>query len=184
FKAAFRARWPALFPHYRVLYNAAAAILILPIIWLTFAEPSPLLWQWTGWTAWLMNALALAALIGFAHTLRYYDAQTFLGLRPGHEHHIGSADEPFVVSPWHRHMRHPWYALGLVLIWTRDMPLNWFVTCVALTLYILVGSELEERKLMRFYGARYTRYRARVPRLLPWPGRHLSAEEARELQKG
>ncbi|MGF1545806.1 MAG: methyltransferase family protein [Thiotrichales bacterium] len=183
FKAAVQRRWPQQFPHYRLAYNVLALLLLLPIVWLTFATPSPILWRWEGAAAWGMNALALAALGGFFHTLRYYDSLSFLGLRRGHETHIGRADEPFVISPWHRYVRHPWYALGLVLIWTRDMPLNWFVACVALTLYLLVGSRLEEHKLLRYYGERYQRYRARVPALIPWPGRSLRADEAHTLQK-
>ena len=44
-----------------------------------------------------------------------------------------------------------------------------------------VKALLEERKLLVLHGEAYARYRARVPGLIPWPGRSLSADEARTL---
>ncbi len=182
FKRWFAARWPRLFPSYRLIYNAVATLLALPIAWLVFAVPSPTLWTWQGAWAWLMQGLGLLALAGFVWSARFYDGLTFLGLRRGHEGHIGSAEEPLVISPLHRFVRHPWYFLGLVLIWTRDMNLHWFITCVIATVYFIIGSRLEECKLELAYGERYARYRARVPGLFPLPWRYLDAAQARALQ--
>jgi len=39
-----------------------------------------------------------------------------------------------------------------------------------MTLYILVGVWLEERDLLRRFGAAYVEYRQRVPALIPWRG--------------
>jgi hypothetical protein len=45
----------------------------------------------------------------------------------------------------------------------------------------VVGSRLEERKLVERFGERYRTYRQRVPGLLPLPWRMLGREEARRL---
>jgi len=78
-------------------------------------------------------------------------------------------------------VRHPWYFLGLVLIWTRDMDPAFLLSASAMTLYFVVGSLLEERKLIRYHGEVYRRYRKRVPGLIPLPWKYLPAEEADRL---
>jgi protein-S-isoprenylcysteine O-methyltransferase Ste14 len=85
------------------------------------------------------------------------------------------------ISPLHRFVRHPWYSLGLIIIWSRDMTEAWLITCVLATLYFIFGSRLEEAKLMRYHGEAYRRYRAAVPALLPLPWRYLSGEESARL---
>ena len=75
----------------------------------------------------------------------------------------------------------PWYSLGLLILWTRDMDEARLTSALCITLYLWLGSLLEEAKLLAFHGEAYARYRARVPGLIPWPGRSLDADEARAL---
>src|SRR5512135_66468 len=175
---------PQLMPYYRLTFNMLASLLILPILWLTYRDPGPALWRWQGATAWLANGLALAALCGFWLSLKSYDMQKFLGLRQL-QHHIRKVEdqEHFHLSPFHRYVRHPWYFFGLVLVWTRDMHVTTLLSCVMITLYFIVGSRLEEKKLLVYHGDTYRRYMARVPGLLPLPWKSLTAEEARALLK-
>jgi hypothetical protein len=60
--------------------------------------------------------------------------------------------ERFHLSSLHRFVWHPWYSLGLVIIWTRDMAPTFLVTAVMITLYFAVRSGLEERKLLVYHG--------------------------------
>jgi len=129
----------------------------------------------------LMNGLGLLSIIGFLLSLRYYDSAAFIGLRPNTDGHIGSVDEPLVISPMHRFVRHPWYFLGLLFIWSRDMNMGWLITCTWATLYMLLGSRLEERKLIAEYGESYGRYCSKVPGLIPQPWRYLTKKEAHQL---
>ncbi len=55
------------------------------------------------------------------------------------------------------------------------------VSALAITAYFVIGSRLEEGKLMDRFGEAYRRYRDRVPALVPRPWRVLSREEARRL---
>jgi hypothetical protein len=52
-----------------------------------------------------------------------------------------------------------------------------------MTLYFIVGSRLEEAKLLAYHGAVYRRYRERVPGLMPLPWKTLTAHEAADLAK-
>lgn len=182
FKRRVAARWPRLAPGYRLAFNALAAILLVPPLWLTIAWRGPLLWSWEGGWAWVANGLALAAVAGFVWSTRYYDMAAFAGSAQWKARH-GAAEDPggLSLSPLHRHVRHPWYSLGLVILWTRDMDEARLVSALCISLYLWAGSLLEERKLLAFHGEAYARYRARVPGLIPWPGRSLSADEARAL---
>jgi protein-S-isoprenylcysteine O-methyltransferase Ste14 len=55
------------------------------------------------------------------------------------------------------------------------------VAAIAITSYCIIGSRLEERKLLVYHGEVYRRYRERVPALLPLPWKKLSKEAAQEL---
>lgn len=106
----------------------------------------------------------------------------FLGLKPLRERRRNVTEhDGFRISPLHRHVRHPWYALGLVLIWTRDMNAPLLISALAITLYLILGSRLEEKKLEAHFGAAYRDYKDKVPALLPLPWKRLSAAEADAL---
>ena len=183
-KRKVAADWPNLMPYYRLTFNILALLLLLPILWLTYHVSEPMLWRWQGIAAWLANGLALAAIIGFWLSLKSYDMQEFLGLRQLQFHVRKVEDqEHFHLSPFHRFVRHPWYFFGLVLIWTRDMSMTTLLSSVFITLYFIVGSRLEEKKLLVYHGDTYRRYMARVPGLIPLPWKSLTAEEAEALLK-
>jgi len=183
-KRRVAASWPNLMPYYRLTFNTLALLLLLPIIWLSYHDPEPMLWRWQGIAAWLANGLALAAIFGFWLSLKSYDMQEFLGLRQLRLHvHKVEDQEHFHLSPFHRFVRHPWYFFGLVLVWTRDMSVTTLLSSMLITLYFVVGSWLEEKKLLVYHGDTYRLYMQRVPGLIPLPWRFLDQDEAAALLK-
>jgi len=173
---------PALMPAYRLGFNVVATLTLVPIAWLLWRHPGPMLWAWSGWQAWLANGLALATVAGFARSMRVYDGGEFLGLRQLRAGTRTVEDqEAFRISPLHRYVRHPWYFLSLVIVWTRDMNAAMLLSAIVITAYFVVGSRLEERKLIAYHGERYRRYMEKVAGLVPLPWKVLSPEEAREL---
>jgi methanethiol S-methyltransferase len=183
-KAWATRHWPGFAPCYRLAFNALALVLLLPLVWATYAIPGEWLWRWTGSAAWITNGLALAALAGFGVSTGSYDMGEFLGTRPWREKRKDAVEhEGFRISPLHRFVRHPWYALGLVLVWTRDMNAPLLVSAGAATLYLFIGAWLEERKLEAHFGAAYRDYQKQVPGLIPLPWKWLSAAQAETLVK-
>lgn len=168
---------PAVGRHYRLFYNLLAMLLLAPLAVAIHFNPGPIFWAWAGAGAWFANALALLAVAGIWHSARHYDMPAFLGLAPG-------AAGRLSLSPWHRHVRHPWYSLGLVIIWTRDMNAATLVSALLITAYLVIGSRLEDERLCSEFGAAYREYRTRVPGIIPWPGRSLSAGEAAAITDG
>lgn len=181
-KAWFAHRWPGVAHCYRLLFNLIATLTLLPLLWASFALSGTWWWRWTGVWSWLANGLTGAALLVLFLSSRDYDMTEFLGLRAWRERRQRPDDgDHFCLSVWHRYVRHPWYALALVLIWTRDMNAPLFISSSAASLYFILGARLEERKLEARFGALYAEYRRRVPAFFPLPWRFLSPEEAQAL---
>ncbi|MCX8018179.1 MAG: hypothetical protein N2690_09815, partial [Rhodocyclaceae bacterium] len=135
-KAWVTRHWRGFAPYYRLAYNALALVLAIPLVWASYALPGEYWWRWSGPWAWLANGLALAALLGLWFSFGYYDMGEFLGLKPLREKRRDASEHDGLrISPLHRYVRHPWYALALVLVWTRDMNAPLFVSAVAITLY-------------------------------------------------
>jgi protein-S-isoprenylcysteine O-methyltransferase Ste14 len=174
-KAWVAARWPRLAARERLLYNAVALATLAGPLWLLATASGPALWSMPAGVAVAADLAAIVALAAFAWTLRWYDGRAFLGLR------TASGSPGLVVSPLHRWVRHPWYSLSLVLIWTREMDAAWLVSALVLTLYLIVGCRHEESGLLREHGDAYREYASRVPALLPWRGCALDAEAAARL---
>ena len=108
--------------------------------------------------------------------------QEFLGLRQLQLNVRKVEDlEHFQLSPFHHYVRHPWYFFGLVLLWTRDMHATMLLSSVFITLYFVIGSRLEEKKLLVYHGDIYRRYMALVPGLIPLHWKTLTKEGAKAL---
>lgn len=177
-------RWPSFMPAYRLVFNALAIVLLLPIVWIMAVYTWPLVWQWQGAARVVGNTLAILAAVGFVWSLRYYDLQEFLGVRQWRGQIATVQDQEHLkISPLHRFVRHPWYFFAMVLLWSRNMDLAQFITSVAASIYFTIGSRMEEKKLLMYYGERYHRYMQRVPGLFPLPGQVLNAMEAAALEK-
>lgn len=174
--------WPEFMPAYRLTYNITAIILLAAPVWLLHNGHSIIFWQFTGVMKWLTNGLALAAIIGFVYSLRYYDGQEVMGIRQIKQHETRVEDqENLHFSPFHYYVRHPWYCFALIIIWSRDMNSLMLVTALLMTLYFIIGSRLEERKLKYYYGDVYRQYCKAVPGLIPLPWKHINKEQAESL---
>ncbi|HDK37870.1 MAG TPA: hypothetical protein ENG92_02495 [Thiolapillus brandeum] len=176
--------WPWLMPWYRLFFNVVAVLLLAIPLFLIWVIGGETVFAWKGIWWWLANGLVLAAVAGLIYSMRHYDGSEFLGLRQLREDERRVEDqEQFRISPLHQYVRHPWYFLGLVLIWTRDMTAAMLVSAVLMTLYFILGSWLEERKLLIYYGDAYREYRQQVSGLLPLFWKRLSREQARALER-
>ncbi|MEM6453910.1 MAG: hypothetical protein AAF772_02325 [Acidobacteriota bacterium] len=182
-KRRVASRWPRLFRRYRLLYNVSAVVLLVPPVALTLLHGGAPLWAWTGALGIAADVLALAALVGFVATFFVYDLGAFAGLRRASSSTMDEDVAALRISVFHRFVRHPWYFFALVMVWTRAMDAAFLTAAVATTLYLAIGSRIEEQRLIARHGDRYRRYRRAVPGLVPRPWRTLSVAEARMLQK-
>ena len=175
-------KWPNFAPKYRLTYNILAVVLVVPPAWLMYSYQGPLLIQWQGAVFWLVNFIAVLAVLAFFWSLQYYDTQEFLGTKQW-RHQSATIDDQagFRLSPLHRYVRHPLYFFALIVVWTRNMDLARLVTSIAITLYFIIGSRLEEKKLIDLFGEVYWKYKQLVPGLFPLPWRYLSRNDAKQI---
>jgi protein-S-isoprenylcysteine O-methyltransferase Ste14 len=165
-QAARRVFGPVADNLYRIGFNAAAGITLLPVLAILVQNPGSVLVRVPGpwWVILAAGQLIASVLLGlsFLHS----DPPDFLGLRQ-----LGNAkgDAKLVTTGAYAITRHPMYTTGLLILWlfpiltTGTLAFN-----LAVTLYILIGSELEERRLIEAYGDEYRRYKAKVARLIPY----------------
>lgn len=152
---------------YRLFFNLAAGVTLLPALALVLLSPDALIYRIRlPWLA-LSGALQLLAVAALLAGLLQTGVANFLGL----EQLLGLKGEPshgLVRGGLYRYVRHPLYAFSLALIWlTPVMTWNVLGFNIGATLYLTIGSFIEERKLLQEFGPQYAEYRRRTPMFLP-----------------
>jgi len=135
---------------------------------------------WPVWAQPLRYGMIAIAIGGFIWSLHYYDTKAFTGI--GECRQSGLETSQLTISPMHRYVRHPWYLFGLLLIWSRDLNLLEMITNLMITAYLFIGARLEEKKLIAEFGDNYETYLKQVPGIIPLPGKHLSKQQAEQLE--
>jgi protein-S-isoprenylcysteine O-methyltransferase Ste14 len=114
--------------------------------------------------------LGLAVLLFFLGGRRY-DALQVLGvkqIREGTSNKVitdtGELDTSGVLGI----TRHPWYLATILFIWARQLDISAILVNIILTFYLIVGTYLEEKKLIRESGEKYIVYQKKVSMLLPY----------------
>ncbi len=158
---------------HRLAYVLFSLLSLPPILWYQVSLPQKILFSWHGPWRIIQGLLLGYALVMFAGGKRVYAMDHFLGIRQWRDHRLGKPTEvPFRTDGILRLVRHPWYSGGLALLWAMgpvtDITL---VSRLILSIYLVIGTLLEERKLRREIGRPYEEYCRRVPMLFPWKGR-------------
>jgi len=170
------ARLPRLCPWYRLGYNALAVLTILPLLYFKDALAGETLLGWSGPFVLLRFLLLGVALWLFWAGARSYDLRVVGGLaqlRSGCTFAGSPYAEELRTSGILGRVRHPWYGGALLLLWTRTGAFDAaeLTTSLVLSLYVLVGAKLEERKLVHVHGQAYLDYQRKTPMFFPWPWR-------------
>jgi protein-S-isoprenylcysteine O-methyltransferase Ste14 len=153
--------------YYRMFYNVLGVLTFLPVLAVPAIWPGSILYELSG--IWMGIALLGQVLaVGFLLLgLRQTDVWHFLGVRQLVDRSATEGQE-LVVGGLYRCVRHPLYAAGLVFLWlTPVMTTSTLALILSLSLYILIGSYFEEKRLQREFGIAYQAYRNEVPRLIP-----------------
>ncbi len=152
---------------YRLAFNFLAVITFLPVLGLLVILPEKKVYQLPFPWDLISLTLQLLALVALLAGLRQTGITSFLGLQ---QYFTGNPGRPhrLVTGGRYRYVRHPLYSAGLAFIWLLPV-LTWDMLAVNLgfTIYILLGIQLEERKLLLEYGEAYAVYRRRTPMLIP-----------------
>ncbi len=168
-KAWVRRQWgESLYRWYRLIYNVIVSLTFLPILALLAWLPDrtlyviPIPWSLiTGFIQLLALAVLFLALIQ-SGLISFLGIDAFFN-KPS------SSNEKLVVGGLYAWVRHPIYTAGLIFLWlTPILTSNLLAMNIGLTLYILIGAWLEERKMVAEFGEAYREYQRRVPMLIPY----------------
>lgn len=158
---------------YRLFYNLIALSTLIPLMYYNAGIKGQVLFRWDG--IWLIFQLILAitVLILIISGAMKYDMLQLLGIRQVMSGKSSSAlsetgeiDTSGVLSV----TRHPWYLAVIILVWIRyrDMYVSTLIVNIILTVYMVVGTVLEERKLVAEFGGSYRAYQEKVSMLFPF----------------
>ena len=148
---------------YRLAFNVISTLTLLPVLALPVRYPDHLLYRLPlPWAALAVAVQLLGALLAL-DALRRTGLWAFLGFRDPER------ERSFTVAGPYRWMRHPVYAGSLLFLWASPlMTRNQALFYAALSLYLVVGELIEERRLTQELGTVYRDYRRRVPTWTPW----------------
>ncbi len=166
-------RFGRYFRFYRLFFNLLAVTTLIPIILYGKTLKEQLLFRWEGYLIILQVFLLITSVLLFISGGRKYDLLQFLGIRQiktGTSHtalsETGDIDTTGILSL----TRHPWYLAAILLIWSsvREMYVSTLIINMILTIYIVIGTFLEERKLIIAYGDKYRNYQKKVSMFVPF----------------
>lgn len=152
---------------YRLVYNLVAVITLLPVLLLPVVlmdkEIYRIPYPWVFLTVLAQVLAVFLLVVGLLQT----GLMNFIGVCQLLQRE-GEPEPKLVVTGLYRYIRHPLYTAGLVFIWLMPwMTWNLLALNIGITIYILIGAILEERKLLKEYGEVYSEYRKKTPMLIP-----------------
>jgi len=152
--------------YYRLMYNAVAVISLLPLGILLVYLPDRALYAIPFPYLIVTGIIQLACAAGMLLTLRSTGMAEFLGFNQA----LGLPEEqkPLKTDGLYRLVRHPLYTLGfIILVLNPLMTVNRLAMILSLSIYMVIGALLEERRMVSEYGETYTRYRQATPMFFP-----------------
>ncbi len=140
-----------------------------------------LFWQWRPipevlWSAgsgigqvigWILFAGGFTMVLVATFLIDHFD---LFGLKQVWHQFVGTRPEPprFVTPLFYRLVRHPLYLGFILAFWGGPvMTVGGLLFAAAMTSYILIAIQFEEKDLVYYLGSDYEDYRQRVPMLVP-----------------
>jgi methanethiol S-methyltransferase len=156
--------------YYRLFYNIFAIITLIPVVIYTYSIRQSPFFSWEGYFLPIrLVLLAVGCVILYAGS-KHYDMLTFLGIRQirGDVTHnlintSGRIDSTGILGV----IRHPFYSASLLILWLSNLDISMLIVNIILSSYLIIGTLLEEKKLVLEFGDAYKEYQRKVSMLFP-----------------
>ena len=159
------------FAYYRLAFNAFSLLTLIPVVIYQQLLSEGIIFSWPGSWNMLKFGMYLASFVLFYGGYRVFDMRYVLGTKQVNEMQEGKKVDAmdFYTTGILEYVRHPWYSGSILLVWAfgsiSDVSL---ISKTILTAYLIIGTFLEEKKLIHEIGESYLEYRRRNPMLIPW----------------
>lgn len=170
FTGYIKRRLPVIFRYHRILFNFISLATLIPVLVYSSTVRRVPFFKWNGNLLYVKFFFIMSGLIIVILGSMHYDAAAFTGLaqirgRPGRNllSKTGLLDRGGILG----FIRHPFYTAVLILIWSNDIDVSKLVENIILSSYVVIGTFLEERKLVIEFGEIYNHYREEVSMFLP-----------------
>ena len=147
------------FTWYRPIYSVIAFIQTAFILIYQFSVDSIYLWQNGPGATSFFTISAIGGLVVMGVSIKKY-VFNFTKKEPVLE-----------TTGLHEYIRHPLYGGTFLFAWSLFLlfpMLSYLLSCTCITVYTLVGIQLEEKKLAGLFGQRYRVYKNNVPMIIPF----------------
>jgi len=157
---------------YRLFFNIFSVGTLVPLLMYSNSArwKTELLFTWEGHLRIIQYCLIALAAILVLTGARHYSMLQFLGIQQilqeksgGGMTGTGGIDNNGVLSA----VRHPWYLAVFILLWAKDLNLTGITINLVLSAYLVIGTLLEERKLVFKCGEKYELYQGQVSMFIP-----------------
>jgi protein-S-isoprenylcysteine O-methyltransferase Ste14 len=159
------------FRFYRLFYNAFSIVALIPLVSFSMSIRETPFFRWEGYLVIVKYLLVATSLSLFVAGARHYSMSQLFGIRQiktGRASKAVSEVETLDTSGVLGMIRHPWYIAGILLVWAADISLSTLVINIVIVGYFVVGTLLEERKLVLEFGDRYREYQKNVSMFIPY----------------
>jgi len=168
----FRDKLGNRFRFYRFAYNLISVATLIPVLYYAHTIKGSLLFSWNGSLILLQLLLFMMAFVLFLGGAKKYDMLKFLGIRQirsGMNHATLSETDELDMTGIHGIVRHPWYTGAILFLWSinKNIYPSTLIMNIILTIYLVIGAYLEEKKLIVQFGDQYIKYRDNVSMLFP-----------------
>ena len=172
-KDFLKSRLGSYYRFYRLFYNLVALTTIIPLVFYSQSLKGLVLFRWEGYMTIVQGALLIIVIALVVPGCLKYDLLQLFGfkqIRYGKSYSALSESGKLDTSGILGITRHPWYLAVIIFVWIayREMYVSTLIVNIILTVYVVTGTFLEERKLVIRFGDNYLVYKNRVSMLFPF----------------
>lgn len=159
------------FKYYRLSYNIFSTITFLFILWYAAGIPVEMVFSKNPVTNYVGLSLAVFGVIIGKRGFKPYDTGEFIGIsqlkkNDTENEEIGELKKDGLLGK----VRHPLYSATILLamgFWLFSPSIANTITVGSALIYLIIGIQLEEKKLISHFGQDYLDYKKNVPMLVP-----------------
>lgn len=155
---------------YRMFFVIISVVLLIPLIDYTNRLDNNIIINYSLPLNIILYTLTLGSLLMFFWAFFFdYDSLSFFGIRQmmnfGKKiNPSGELKRDGLLGV----VRHPMYFALIVYLWCQVFTVSDIIVNIVLTIYVIMGTIIEEKKLILEFGDAYVKYQKEVPMLIPF----------------